>query len=312
MRVLITGGTGLIGRAVVKELALAGYEVVVLSRNPSSKSSFPSGVKVVGWDAQTSTGWGHLADGADAIVNLAGESIAGENFFSLIAKRWTPARKQLILESRMQAGNAVLQAVREAKIKPKVVVQASAVGYYGSRKDEELTEFSMPAEDFVAKICMQWEASTAPVEALGVRHVIIRTAGVAMSLEGGAFPFMLLPFRLFVGGPLGSGKQWFSWIHIQDEARAIRFLIENDAACGVFNLTAPQSITNAQLSKILGLIMHRPSFIPVPGFALHILFGEKADILLSSQRQIPMRLRDIGFKFLFPDIEAALRDLLKN
>jgi len=312
MRVIITGGTGLIGRALTGELAQAGYEVIILSRNPKKASGLPASVQVVGWDAGSSAGWGHLADGAEAIVNLAGESIAGENFQDLILKRWTPAHKQFILESRMKAGKAVVQAVQEAKKKPKVVVQASAVGYYGSRKDEELTEYSAPADDIVAKICAQWETATAPVEAQGVRRAIIRNAGVVMSLEGGAFPYMLLPFRLFVGGPLGSGKQWFSWIHIRDEARAIRFIIENISASGVFNLTAPQSITNAHLSKSLGRVLGRPSFIPVPGFALKLLFGEKAMVLLSSQRQIPSRLIEMGFKFSFPEIESALRDLFEK
>ena len=312
MSVIIAGGAGLIGRALAWELVDSGYEVIVLSRNPQKIQGLPHAVQVMGWDAQSSAGWGHLADGAEAIVNLAGESIAGDNFLALILKRWTPERKRLILQSRVLAGNAIVQAIHDAKQKPKVVIQSSAVGYYGSRGNEELTENSPPSSDSIGKICVQWESATAAVETIGVRRAIIRTAGVVMSLEGGAFPFMLLPFRLYMGGPLASGKQWFSWIHYKDQVRAIRFLIEHPSASGAFNLSAPQALTNFELSKALGRVMRRPSFVPVPGFALRILFGEKADLLLGSQRQVPQHLLAMVFKFRFPEIEAALRDLLKK
>jgi len=312
MRVVITGGSGLIGRALARELLSAGYEVIALSRNPDKATGLPAAVRAVHWDGRTSVGWGHLADGAEVIVNLAGESIAGDSMAALILKRWTPARKRLILESRLNAAGAVMQAIQEARHKPKVVVQASAVGYYGSRGDEELIETSAPGDDFVARVCRDWEASTTALEQIGVRRVIIRTGGVAISTEGGAFPFMLLPFRLFMGGPLGNGSQWFSWIHLADEARAIRFLIEAPSASGIFNLSAPGSMTNAEFSRILGRVLNRPSFIPVPAIALRLAFGEKAEILLVSQRQFPKRLLELGFNFQYPEAETALRNLLNR
>ena len=264
MKIVITGGTGLIGSALVASLAQDGNQVWILSRNPqSSIEKLPAGVKIAQWDGRTANGWGHLVDGADAVVHLAGESIAGESMSALIFKRWTPERKERLLNSRVEGGKAVVEAIEMAKVKPAVLVQASAVGYYGSRGDEVLTEESSAGDDFLARICQAWEASTAAVEPMGVRRVIIRSPGVVMSTAGGAFPYMLLPFRLFVGGPLGSGKQWFSWIHMKDEVKAIRFLIDRPAATGAFNLAAPQATTNAEFSKILGKVMSRPSFIPV-------------------------------------------------
>ncbi len=311
MKVIITGGTGLIGSALAADLAQAGHRVIILSRNPAKqKKPLPFGVELVAWDGLTADGWGQHVEGADAIINLAGESIAGENFAALVLKRWNPARMQAIRQSRFNAGKAVVEAIRAAKVKPKVLVQASAVGYYGSRGDEKLTEESAPGDDELARICLEWEASTAAVEAMGVRRAVIRTSGVVMSTEGGAFPFMMLPFRLFIGGPIGNGKQWFSWIHIDDEVKAIRFLIEHPNASGAFNLTAPQAITNAEFSRILGKVMKRPALLPVPAFALKLLFGAKAIILLVSTRQIPKRLLELGFQFSFPQAEQAIRDLL--
>jgi hypothetical protein len=310
MRVILTGGTGLIGRALTRELVESGYEVIVLSRNPAKASKSPPNTQVVRWDGRTTEGWREFVERAEAIINLAGENIGGDTWSALLFNRWNERHKQSILESRLNAGKAVVQAVQQASIKPKVVVQASAVGYYGSRGEEELTEYSEPANDYVAEVCKKWEGSTAEVEQLGVRRVIIRTGGVPLSTEGGAFPFMLLPFRLFVGGPLGSGKQWFSWIHLTDEARAIRYLIEHPVAQGAFNLCSPQPMRNRDFSRILGKVLRRPSFIPVPGFALKLVFGKKADFLTGSQKQMPKRLLDLGFSFKFPDAESALRDIL--
>ena len=313
MNILITGGTGLIGSALATSLAQDGNQVTILSRNPQKNSDqLPSGVKVVQWDGRTAEGWGQLVDGADVLVNLAGESIAGESLSALIFKRWTPERRGRLLTSRVDAGHAILEAIQKAQVKPAVLVQASAVGYYGSRGDEELAEDTSAGDDFLARICTAWEASTAPVEALGVRRIIIRSPGVVMSLKGGAFPFMLLPFKLFVGGPLGGGKQWFSWIHIKDEVKAIRFLIDNPQASGAFNLVAPHATTNADFSKILSKVLGRPYWFPVPAFALKLLFGAKAAILLVSTRQIPKRLQEIGFVFDFPTAQQAFADLLQK
>lgn len=305
MRVIITGGTGQIGRPLIADLLKQGYEVVVLSRSPGVVEGLPKDVKIEGWDARTAKGWGHLADGAGAIINLAGENIAGEGF---LPARWTDERKKRILDSRVNAGKAVTEAVEQAAQKPGVVIQASAVGYYGQRGSEEITEDSPPGDDFLAKVCLDWEASTAPVEKMGVRRTIIRT-GIPLSFTEGALARMALPFKLFAGGPLGSGKQYFPWIHPADETGAIRFLIENTNASGSFNLTAPNPLTNAQFSRVLGKVMGRPSFIPTPAFAFEMAFGEAASLVLTGQRAIPKCLLETGYKFQYPDIEAALRDL---
>jgi len=294
MRIIITGGTGLIGRALAADLAGDGHEVIVLSRAPERAAGLPTGVRAERWDARTAEGWGALADGADAIVNLAGESIAGKGFIT--SRRWTAERKRRIRDSRLNAGRAVVQTVELASNKPRVVIQASGVGYYGPRGDEELTEEASPGQDFLARTAIEWEASTAPVEPLGVRRAI--------------FPFMLLPFQLFVGGSVGSGRQWLPWIHIADEVRAIRFLIENEAASGPFNLVAPHLLTNAEFNQVLGRVMRRPAFMRVPAFALRLLLGEISITLLEGQKAIPRRLQELGFTFRFPETEAALRDLL--
>jgi len=311
MRVIITGGTGLIGRALTTSLAADGHEVIILSRAPEKAMGLPKGARAEKWDGRTADGWGALADGADAIVNLAGESIGGENMLALFTKRWTPERLQLIRDSRVNAGNAVKQAIEHARQKPKVLIQSSAVGYYGLRGDDEITEDTPAGDDPLAKICVAWEATTADVEKMGVRRVVIRTGGVVMSTQGGALPFMLLPFKLFVGGPLGNGRQWFSWIHITDEARAIRFLMDSAEAQGAFNLCAPMPLRNAELGRVVGKVMRRPSFLPMPAFAMQLLLGEKSVIVLDGQRQLPKRLQQMGFQFRFPDAESALRDLLR-
>ena len=307
MRVVITGGTGLIGRALSENLASDGHEVIVLSRSPERATHLPQGVWAERWDARTAEGWGHLAEGAGAIVNLAGASLAGEGFFPT---RWTAERQRVIRESRINSSRAVVEAVAQAKERPGVVVQSSAVGYYGFHGDEVLTEEDGPGDDWAARFTAQeWEPSTAAVEEMGVRRVVART-GVVLSTEGGALPRLLLPFRLFAGGPMGSGDQWYSWIHLQDQVRALRFLIESEEASGAYNLTAPDPMTNGDLAKLIGQIMGRPAFIPVPGFAMRTAFGEVAEVVLKGQRAVPQRLLDQGFAFQFAAAEAALKDLL--
>ncbi len=301
MRFIITGGSGLIGRVLTASLVRSGHQVVVLSRQPQRINGLPVGANAEWWDGHTAEGWGALASGADAIINLAGENIS--------SGRWTDERKRSILESRMNAGRAVVQAVKAAAKKPRVVIQASAVGYYGPRGDEEITEDTPSGQDFLAKVTAEWEASMSSLDELGVRRVIIRT-GVVLSARGGALTRMLLPFRLFVGGRLGNGRQWFPWIHIADEVGAIRFLIENENAGGPFNLTAPVPLTNAEFSRLLGQQLKRPSLIPLPAFALRLLFGEMSAVLLAGQRTIPRRLLQLGFIFKFPEFDLALRDLL--
>jgi uncharacterized protein (TIGR01777 family) len=306
MRIIITGGTGLVGRALAANLASDNHEVIALSRMPERATALPIGVSLERWDARTSDGWGILADGADAIVNLAGESLAGEGFFP---SRWTAERRRRIRESRLNAGRAVVQAVEAATRKPNVIIQASAVGYYGPNDDGDLIEDSSPGEDFLAKLTVEWEASTAPVESLRVRHVPIRT-GLLLSNIGGALPRLLLPYKLFAGGPMGNGRQWYSWIHMVDMLRAVRFLIESRDARGPFNLTAPNPVTNAQLGRTIGRVMRRPHFMPVPGPAMRLAFGDVSTVVLDGQRVLPRRLLEQGFQFSFSEAEAALRDIL--
>ncbi|MCS7261045.1 MAG: TIGR01777 family oxidoreductase [Anaerolineae bacterium] len=302
MRVIITGGSGLIGRALVTELVPAGYEVVVLSRRPQeAQGILPAGVQVVAWDGRSAQDWTALADGARAIVNLAGANIA--------AGRWTPQLKQAILQSRLSAGYAVLQAVQQTVRKPQVVIQASATGYYGPCGDETVTEDNPAGDDFLARVCEEWERSSAPVTELGVRHAVIRI-GMVLSREGGAFPRLVVPFRLFIGGPIGDGRQWFPWIHIADVASAIRYLIESDGASGAFNLVAPAPVTAREFAHTLGRVMGRPAVLPVPAVMLRLLVGEMAVILLHGQRAVPKRLLDMGFHFRYAQLEDALRALL--
>jgi uncharacterized protein len=308
MRVLITGGTGLIGTALVHELQENKHEAILLSRNPASHAEKFPGLQIVQWDAHSSEGWGHLANEVDAIVNLAGENLAGTSFFPA---RWTADRKAKIVDSRLRAGAAVSAAVAAAEKKPKVVVQSSAIGYYGVSADGVFTEDDHPGNDFVAQTSQQWEASTASVETYGVRRAIIRT-GIVLDKNDGALMRMLLPYRLFVGGPFGDGKQWYSWIHLKDEAAAIRYLLENDQAQGIFNLTAPHPLTNAEFGKALARVMKRPSWLPLPGFVFRVMFGEVAKVVLDGQRVIPQRLQELGFRFQFPDVESAFRDILEK
>lgn len=307
MRYIVTGGTGLIGRGLTSNLVADGHEVIILSRNPARAIGSPAGVRVERWDGSTATGWGNLIEGTDGIINLASENIAGDSWFSI---RWTKERKKQILDSRINAGKAVNEAIRLAKKKPKILIQPSAVGYYGTQNgDTQLTEDSSHGSDYLSQVCQLWESVNQEVEAFGVRRVILRS-GVVLSTQGGSLPRQMLPFKMFVGGPIGRGRQWISWIHITDVISAIRFLIENENAYGAVNLTSPQPLTNAEFSHVLGRVMNRPDLIPIPDFLFKIIFGEVAMILLEGQRVIPKHLLEMGFQFKFPDIELALRNLL--
>lgn len=302
-RVIISGVTGFIGKALCRELIEAGYEVVGLSRNPAKgKELFPDQVKVVKWDAESGEGWSDYVDGVYAIVNLAGENIA--------SGRWTEKRKQRILESRLNAGKSVVRVVQKVKNKPNVVIQASGIGYYGDRKDEILDESSAPGTGFLVEVAKQWEETTKKVESMGVRLVIIRT-GVVLGPDEGYLSRIMLPFRLFAGGYMGSGSQWIPWIHIDDEVRAIRFLMEREDLYGVFNLSTPNPFTSRDFSKVLGKVMRRPAWLPVPGFVLRLFLGQMAkELILSGQRAMPKRLLESGYEFLYPKTEPALRQIL--
>lgn len=305
MNLIITGGSGLIGTHLTNLLVEKGHRVISLTRSPNWQQK-REGVDWVGWDACTPEGWGHLVNTSSAIVNLAGEDSSGPNFFPT---RWTEKRKKIIRDSRINAGRAVVEAVRMAQRRPSVVVQSSGAGVYGPTGDEMISEEHPFGNTYMARLGQDWEASTQPVEAMGVRRVVIRT-GVVLSTQSGALPRMLLPFRLYAGGPLGSGRQYLPWIHPRDVAAAIFFLIQNRDTSGLYNLVAPQTVTNAEFGKTIAKVMHRPYWFPVPGFAMRLAFGEVADVVLTGQRVIPQRLQQAGFKFHYPNLQPALADVL--
>ena len=301
MYTIIAGGSGLIGRALTADLTADGHEVIILSRRPEQVRGLPPGARAVQWDGRTPEGWQECVEECDAIVNLTGTRIA--------PWPWTAARKRQILDSRVHSGAAVTQAVAGAAKRPRVVVQASGVGFYGPRGDESIDETAAPGDDFLAQVCIAWEATAEPLDALGVRRVIIRT-GHVLSRTGGLLPYLALPYRLWLGGPMGNGRQGQPWIHIADHVAAVRWLIEHEVATGAFNLVAPQYTTNASMSRALGQALGRPAIVTVPAFVLRLLLGEEATILLDGQHPVPARLQELGFSFRFPTAEAALSDLL--
>jgi uncharacterized protein (TIGR01777 family) len=300
VRVLVASGTGLIGRAFCKELFAAGHQVQILSRNPS-RAKLPPGAEIYKWDARSTQGWQNLLESADVVVNLAGENIG--------MGRWTPERKRSFLTSRQDAGKAIVEAFRTASHRPGLLLQASAIGYYGICADEIIDEASPPGKDFLAQIAVKWEAFTQPVEDLGVRRVIIRT-GLILTQDGGVLPRFILPYKLFVGGPMGSGRQWWSWIHMQDEVNAMRFLIESDSAYGVYNLTAPNPVPMDEFGRTLARVIKRPYWLPAPAFAFKLLLGEQSTLVLDGQRVVPKSLLELGFQFKFPNLRSALENLL--
>ena len=304
MRILITGGTGNLGDRLVDHLIKHGHALTIVSRQPYKPAHLPAKLTFVQWDGQTAGGWSrHLAE-TDAVVHLAAANLADAP--------WTEKRKKLIKSSRVDSGRTVIEAFEAVEKKPRVLIQASAVGYYGTHDDERvLTEESEPGSDFLAEVCREWEASTEPVEKMGVRRVIIRM-GVVLDPQGGAWPKMMMPFRFFVGGPVGTGNQWMSWIHYLDTVDAIRFLIENEAARGPFNLTAPEPVRNREFAKALGNRLRRPSLIPAPTFVLERIYGEMSMVVLEGQRVIPKRLQEFGYSFKFPDLDAVLLSLVKE
>jgi len=301
MRVLITGGTGMIGRALIGELSSGGHRVTVVSRQPGAELALPDAVDTVQWDGRSLQDNAAVVEETDAIVNLAGESIG--------SWLWTPDRKKRIIQSRLNAGKAVSEAVARASHKPHVVVQASAIGYYGFTNETTLDEAASPGDDWLANVAVQWEASTADVERYSTRQVVIRS-GVVLSRDSIALSRLALPFRLFVGGPLGRGSQVLSWIHIYDEAAAIRFLIEHPEAEGPYNLTAPHPVTNAEFGRALARVLQRPYWFPTPGWALRLVLGEMSQTVLEGQRVVPQRLQAQGFEFRYPDLYPALSQLL--
>lgn len=303
MRVVIAGGTGFLGGALSERLRARGDEVVILSRGGVAAGT----ERLVGWTPDGSTGpWARELAGATAVINLAGTSIE--------QKRWTAARKRDIRLSRVLATRSLVAAIRSVPDtdRPKVFVQGSAVGFYGTPDAEELDESSPPGGDFLSGVVVDWEAEARAVEALHVRLVILRS-GIPLALSGGALPKIMQPFKFFVGGRLGDGTQYFSWIALTDWLSLVSWAIETPAAAGVFNATAPTPVTNAELSRAIGRAIHRPSWIPVPPLALKIIVGPMAnDALLRGQRVLPKRALEMGFRFQYPDIGPALENAVRR
>lgn len=299
-KVILAGGSGLIGRALAAELVRAGAEVVVLTRSDNDRG-LPPGARAVRWDGRSATGWARECEGAEAVVNLAGENVADG--------RWTAERKRRLESSRVEPTRAIVEAVRSARVPPRALLQGSAVGFYGDGGETALDETSPRGDGFLPGLSERWEEASVPVEALGVRRVLLRT-GVVLARDGGALAKMLLPFRLGFGGPLGGGRQWFPWIHLDDEVGAIRFLLERRDLAGAFNLVAPEPARQGELARALGRALRRPAIAPVPGALLRLAVGEMAEVLLAGQRVTPARLVGAGYRFAFPHLDAALADLV--
>ena len=292
MRVAVTGSSGLIGTALGERIQSHGHELVPVMRGSPEQ---PSAL----WDP--AAGWfreGAL-DGVDAVVHLSGTGIAD--------RRWTAARRRLLWESRVESARLLVDHIAGLSPRPKVLLSASAIGYYGDRGDETLTEDEPRGAGFLAELCEAWEREARRVEQFGVRAVQFRTAGSVLSRKGGVLPRVLTPFRLGAGGRLGNGRQWFSWISLQDEAGAIEHLIDTDSISGPVNLVSPNPVTNAEFTRTLARTLHRPAVLPLPAPALRLIFGALAnETLLASQRVIPARLQQSGYAFAHPDLQSAL------
>lgn len=299
MNILLSGGTGMIGSHLTRSLLADGHRVWVLSRDPA-RARLPEGAAAVAWDGRTPAGWGELAAQADAVINLAGEPLA--------RWPWTKARKQRFWDSRVNAGRALSEAIEAAARRPRVLIQASGINHYGLSGDVA-EEATLPGEDFLACLTVAWEDSTRPVEALGVRRAVIRL-GVVLARGDGLLPLMALPVRLFLGGRLGSGRQAVPWVHVQDVVAAIRFLLDNEAARGPFNLVAPRPVTNAEFYRTLCRVLKRPFWFPTPAFLLRLALGEMSVLVVDGRPARPKRLQEAGFEFTLGELEEALRQAL--
>ena len=303
MRVIVSGGTGFIGSVLCRALVTGGHQPVVLSRDPArAQQGLGNGIEAARWEPGRSGDWQKIVDGADAVVNLAGESIA--------ARRWTAQQKARIRGSRVEGTRALVEAIRSAERRPKVLINASATGYYGPRGDEAVAESDPPGNDFLARVCQEWEQAAREAEPLGVRVALVRT-GVVLGEGGGALAKMLPPFRFFAGGPFGSGRQGFPWVHLDDVVEIYRWALEQDGVSGPLNATGPEPLSNREFCQRLGKVLGRPCWAPVPGFALKLMLGEMAEpLLLQGQKVLPVRTEQLGYQFRFRTAEAALRDVL--
>jgi hypothetical protein len=298
MNIVIAGGTGFVGTALIDALIARGDKPTLLTRDPeAAQARWDSKAAVAFWDGRTAEEWTRTLDGADAVINLAGAGIA--------AHRWTPARKLLLIKSRLDSTRALVSAISQATKRPRILVNASATGYYGHVPDGTVTESSSQGRDFLAALCGQWEREALAAEPLGVRVVPARF-GVVLEKGGGALAKMTLPFKLFAGGPLGSGKQGFPWIHLTDVVDGVLFALDHDEVAGPVNFAGPTAANNREFSAALGRALRRPSWAPAPAFALKLALGEMADMLLTGQTVVPKKLIDAGYKFKYETAAAAL------
>ncbi len=307
MEIAITGGTGFIGTRLVQTLAQGEDQITVFTRNQQrGEQVFPPSryrnVEIVPYNPLEGGAWQDKIANAQAIVNLAGAGIADE--------KWTPQRKQEILDSRVKTTQSIAEAIKSVSNKPQVLVNASAVGYYGTSETATFDETSEPGNDFLASVCQRWEAAAKQVEGTGTRLVILRF-GIVLG-NGGAIAKMLTPFQFFAGGPLGSGKQWFSWIHIDDLVALIQQAINHGEYQGVYNATTPNPVRMSELCNTLGEVMNRPSWLPVPDFALKLLLGEAAQTVLEGQKVLPKRTQQQGFDYQYPTVKPALAEIIQH
>jgi uncharacterized protein len=305
MRVVVTGGTGFIGTALCQRLLQDGHTPVVLTRDPAvAKRRLTAGVETTSWSPGQGGDWRAALDGSDAVINLAGESIAG--------RRWTARQKALIRDSRIQGTRALVQAISAVDRPPGVLLSASGTGYYGPRGAEPVDESTPPGDDFLATLCEEWEQAALDAEPLGVRVAVIRT-GVVLGEKGGALEKILPPFKLFAGGPFGSGRQGFPWVHLADVVGIYLWALTEARASGPLNATGPEQVDNREFCQALGRVLDRPCWLPVPAFMLRMLLGEMADpLLLQGQKVLPERTRHLGYRFRYSTVESALRDVLRE
>jgi uncharacterized protein (TIGR01777 family) len=297
MKVLITGASGLVGKELQKSFAAKGYEMLLASR------SEPKDDTHIKWSIEEGFSGPEKLEGIDVVVHLAGENVSG--------LRWTDEKKKAIRDSRVLGTRNVVDAISKLKKKPHTFIASSAIGFYGERGDEEVTESSAAGDNFLAVVCKEWEAESRRAEDAGIRTVLLRT-GIVLSKDGGALATMLTPFKLGVGGVVGSGKQWMSWISLEDEIAVINFAIENENIRGAVNAVSPNPATNEEFTKTLGEVLYRPTFIPLPEFAVSMIFGEMGDaLLLASTKVMPKRLEDAGFEFKHPNLKEAIESAVK-
>src|SRR5436190_3348427 len=299
MRVLITGASGLIGQALQKSLDEKGDEILGASRKE------PKSTNDIQWDPDTGFADEDLArlEGLDVVIHLAGENIAG--------LRWTDEKKKAIRDSRVHGTRTLIEAFARLEKKPNVFISASAIGFYGDRGDDEMTETSSAGDTFLSEVSKEWESESRRAEDMGIRTVLLRN-GIVLSKDGGALATMMTPFKFGVGGVIGSGKQWMSWVSLDDVVAAINFAIENEKMRGAVNVVSPNPVTNEEFTKTLGEVLYRPTFLPLPEFAVNLVFGEMGDaLLIDSTRVAPKRLLDAGFEFEFPELKTALEHAVK-